>query len=73
MKKAVEDKKVELMQSGTKIPVKYVDIVCLINTLDLYGLINDRINKYNNRNTVQGFINEMVGNTNVPTVFESSN
>ena len=56
MKEAVEDKKVELKQSGTKIPAKYVDILRLIDTLDLYGLINDGINKYNDRNTKQGFI-----------------
>ena len=36
-------------------------------------MINDGINKYNDHNTVQGFINDMVGNTIVPTVFESSN
>ena len=36
-------------------------------------MINTGINKYNNRNTVQEFINDMVGNTNVPTVVESCN
>ena len=61
------------MRSGTKIPTKDVDVLCLIDTSDLYGFINDGINKYNDRNTVHGFINDMVGNTNVPTVFESSN
>ena len=73
MKEAVEDKKVELKQSGTKIPAKDVDVLRLIDTSDLYGLINDGINKYNDRNTVQGFINDMVGNTNIPTVVESGN
>ena len=73
MKKAVEDKKVELMQLGTMIPAKDVDVLCLIDTSGLYKLINDGINKYNDCNTVQGFINDMVGNTNVPTVVESSN
>ena len=33
---------------------------------------NGGINKYNDYSTVQGFINDMVGNTNVPTVVESS-
>ena len=70
MKKAVEDKKVELMQLGTMIPAKDVDVLCLIDTSGLYKLINDGINKYNDCNTVQGFINDMVGNT---TVVESSN
>ena len=61
------------MQLGTKIPAKDVDVLCLINTLDLYGLINDGINKYNDRNTMQGFINTMVGNTNFPTMVHNSN
>ena len=67
MKIAVEDKKVELMQLGTMIPAKGVDVLCLIDTSALYKLINDGINKHNDCNTVQGFINDMVGNTNVPT------
>ena len=45
MKEVVEYKKVELKQSSTKIPAKDVDFLRLINTSDLYGLINDRINK----------------------------
>ena len=73
MKEAVEDKKMELMQSGTKIPAKDVDVLCLNNPWKLYGLINDGINKYNNCNTVQGFINNMVGNTNFSTVVKSGN
>ena len=73
MKKVVEDKEMELMQSGTKISAKDIDVLSLIDTSDLYGLINDGINKYNDRNTVKGFINDMVGNTNVPTVVDSSN
>ena len=36
MKEAVEDKKVELMQLGTKFLAKDVDILCLIDTSDLY-------------------------------------
>ena len=52
MKEAVEDKKMELMQSGTKIPIKDLDVLDLIDTSDLYGLINDGISKYNHRNTV---------------------
>ena len=35
MKEAIEDKKVELMRSGTKILAKDIDVLCLINTLDL--------------------------------------
>ena len=34
MKEAVEEKKVELKQYGTKIPAKDVDILCLIDTSD---------------------------------------
>ena len=44
MKGAVEDKKVELRQSGTNIPFNDVDVLPLINTSDLYGLINYSIN-----------------------------
>ena len=73
MKEAVENKKMELMQSGKKIPAKDVDVLCLINTLGLYGLINDSINKYNDRNIVQGFINDMVGNINVDKMAHNSN
>ena len=73
MKEAVDNKKMELMQFRTKIPAKDVHVLCRIHTSALYELINDSINKYNDRNTVQGFINDMVGNTNVPTVVKSSN
>ena len=44
MKEAVEDKNVELMQSGTMTPAKDVDVLCLINTSDLYRLIDEGIN-----------------------------
>ena len=73
MKEAVEDKKVELIRSGVKIPENDVDVLDLIDTSDLYGLINEGINKYNHRNTAQGVTNDMVGNTNVPTTVHSSN
>ena len=73
IKEAVEDKKMELMQLGTKIPVKDIDYINHINTFKLYGLINDSIDNYNDHNTVQGFINNMVGDTNAPTVVESGN
>ena len=52
MKEAVEDKKMELMWLGTKIQVKGVDVLCLIDTFKLYGLLNDGIDKYNDHNTV---------------------
>ena len=73
MKEVVEDKKVELKQSGTKIPAKDVDVLRLIDTLDLYGMINDGINKYNDRNTVQGFTNDMIGILNAPNVVKGIN
>ena len=56
-----------------KVPENNVDVLSLINTLDLYGLINDGINKHNDRNTVQGFINDMISNTYVPTLIHNSN
>ena len=73
MKEAVEDKKMDLMQSSTKISENDVDILDLINTSQLYGLINGSIDKYNHCNTVQGFINDMAGNTNVLTMVHNSN
>ena len=73
MREAVEGKKMELMQLGTKIPMNNVDVTDLIDTLGLNILINNGINKYNNLNTVQGFINNMVGNTNISTVVKSGN
>ena len=45
MKEAVEEKKMKLMKSSTKIPVNDVYILDLINILELYGLINDGIDK----------------------------
>ena len=51
MKEVVNNKKAELRQSGKEVPAKDVDILWLINTSYLYGLINDGINKYNDSNT----------------------
>ena len=73
IKEAVEDKKMDLMRSGTKIPENNVNVLDLIDISQLYELINDGINKYNHRNTAQGVTNDMVGNTNVPTTIHSSN
>ena len=72
LQEVVEDKKIELIRLSTNIPLKEIDILDLIDTLELCGLINDGIDKYNNRNTVQGFINNMVGNTNITTMVDSS-
>ena len=52
MKEEVEDKKMELTQSGMKIPENDMDVLSLFDTSELYGLINDGINKYNQPNTV---------------------
>ena len=73
MKKAVEDKKAELKQSGRELPAKDVDILRLIDTSYLYGLINDGINKYNDSNTTQGFFNNMFDKTNTATVVDNNN
>ena len=70
MREAVENKKVELKQSGTKIPAKDVDVLRHLDFSDLYGPINDGINKYNDCNTTQEFTNDMVGNADDPTVIE---
>ena len=73
MKEVVEDKKMELTQSGMKISENDVDVLSLFNTSELYGLINDGVNEQNHRNTVQGVTNDMVGNINIPTTVHSSN
>ena len=54
-------------------PENNVNVLDLIDTSDLYALINYGINKYNQRSTVQGFINDTVVNTNVPTTVHSNN
>ena len=71
MKEAMEDKKVELRQSGMEIPAKDVNILRLIDTTYLYGLINDGINKYNDYNTIK--ITNMFDNTNTTTVVDANN
>ena len=45
MKEVVEDKKMELIRSGMKIPENDVDVLDLIDSLDLHKLINEGINK----------------------------
>ena len=56
-----------------KIPENNADVLDLISTSDLYGLINEGINKYNHSNTVQGVVNDVVGITNIPTTVHSNN
>ena len=73
MIEAVEDKKMKLKQSDTKIPAKDVDVLRLIDTSDLYGLINDGIIEYNVCNMVQEFTNDVVGNVNALTMIEGIN
>ena len=53
MKDAVEDKKMELTQYSMQIPENDADVLSLFDTLELYGLVNDGINKCNHRNTAQ--------------------
>ena len=70
-KQAVEDKKAELRQSGMQIPAKDIDILHLIDTSYLYGLINDGINAYNDSHTTQ--ITSIFDNTNTATVVDTNN
>ena len=49
-----------------EIPAEDVDILRLIDTSYLYGLINDGVSKYNDSNTTQ--ITSMFDNTNTATV-----
>ena len=53
-----------------EIPAKGVDILCLIDTSYLYGLINDGITKYNDSNTTQ--ITNMFDNMNTATVVDNN-
>ena len=71
MKEAMEDKKVELRQSGMEIPAEDVYIVHLIDTSYLYGLINDGVNKYNDFNITQ--ITSMFDDRNTATVVDTNN
>ena len=50
-----------------------MDFLDFIDTLDLYRLINEGINKYNHCNIAQGVTNDMVGITNIPTIVHSNN
>ena len=73
MKEAVEDKKMELIRSGMKIPENDVDVLDLIDTSDLYGMINEGINKHYQRDTAQRVTNDMVNITNVSITAHSNN
>ena len=68
MKEAVRDKMLELIQSGKKIPENDVDVLDLIDTSDLYGMINEGINKHYQRDKAQKVTNDMVNITMVFTI-----
>ena len=46
MKETVRDKMLELIQSGKKIPENDVDVLDLIDTSEVYQMINEGINKH---------------------------
>ena len=73
MNKTVRDKMLELIQSGKKIPENDVDVLDLINTSDLYGIINDGINKHYQYDAAQRVTNDMVNITTVSTTAHSNN
>ena len=58
----------ELIQSGKKIPENDVDVLDPIDTSDLYGMINDGINKHYQRDKAQKVTNNMVNITNVSII-----
>ena len=70
--KTVRDKMLELIQSSKKIPKNNVDVLDLINTLDLYRMINEGINKHYQRDKAQKVANAMVNDTNVFTIIHSN-
>ena len=61
MKEAVRDKMTKIILSDKKIPENDVDVLDFIDTSDLYGLINEGINKNYRRNRPQGVTNDMMG------------
>ena len=67
MKEAVRDKMLELIQSGKKIPENNVDVLDLIDTSDLYGMINEGINNHYQRDKARKVTNNKVNITNVST------
>ena len=73
MKEAFRDKMLELIQSGKKIPENDVNVLDLINTSDLYKMINEGINKSYQRDAAQRVTNDMVNITNVSTTAHSYN
>ena len=60
MKEAVRDKMLELIQSGKKIPENDVDVLDLIDTSDLYQMINEGINKHYQRDKARRVTNDRV-------------
>ena len=71
IKEAVEDKNAELRRHGIDIPAEDVDVLRLIDTSYLYGLINDGVIKYNDSHTTQ--ITNMFDNANTTTVIDTNN
>ena len=72
MKEAVRDKMVEVIQSGKKIPKNDVDFLDLIDTSDLYRMINEGINKHYQRDKVRNVANNMANTMNIPTIAHSN-
>ena len=72
MNETVRDKMLELIQSGMKITENNVDVLDLIDTLDLYRMINDGINKHYQRDKAQIITNDMVNITTVYTIAHSN-
>ena len=67
MEEAVRDKMLELIQSGKKIPENDVDVLDLIDTSDLYQMINEGINKHYQHDKARRVTNDRVNITNVST------
>ena len=72
MKEAFRDKMLKLIQSGKKIPENNVDVLDLINTPDLYQMINEGIDKHYQRDKARRVTNEMVNITNASTIAHSN-
>ena len=67
MKEVVRDKILELIQSGKKIPENDVDVLDLIDTSDLYQMINEGINNHYQHDKARRMTNNRVNITNCST------
>ena len=62
----------ELIKSGKKIPENDVDVLDIINTSDIYGMINEGIKKHCQCDKARKVTNNMVNITHVSIITHSN-